>query len=73
MVERDPSKALPLFQQAAQAGGGAEAQYGSGYALWKLGRSGEAVGPLCQAIASGNGEIKREVKSLMERNGLACP
>jgi hypothetical protein len=72
-VEGNPSKALDLFAQAKSLGGGAEASYGQGYALEKLGRKDEATTAYCGAIKAGDESLKREVRSVMERQGLACP
>ncbi|MEM6930259.1 MAG: tetratricopeptide repeat protein, partial [Myxococcota bacterium] len=72
--EADFAKALDLFDEAMRiAPRHPEGLYGRGYTLLKLGREDEATETLCQAIAIGNATLQREVRGIMQGQGLACP
>jgi outer membrane biosynthesis protein TonB len=73
-VDTAPSAALSLFQQALSSSpSSAEAHYGRGYALMRLDRKDEAVSAYCKAISLGDTLLRREIRSVMQQNGLACP
>lgn len=72
-MEKDPGAAEALFRSALQsAPEDPDITYGLGYALLRQGQ-GEAARPyLCQAAAKGDTDTRREVTSLVARNGLSC-
>ncbi|MEQ1567029.1 MAG: hypothetical protein ABMA64_15425, partial [Myxococcota bacterium] len=73
-VDDDPGAALTLFDQAARANPSlAEPHYGRGYALVRLSRKDEAVAAYCKAIGLGDSILRREIRSVMQQNGLVCP
>jgi serine/threonine protein kinase len=71
-VDRDPTKALALFEQAVKVNPNGEAYYGYGYTFMQLGRKSEAQAALCKAVTMGDAGLKREVKSVMAKNTLTC-
>jgi tetratricopeptide (TPR) repeat protein len=73
VVERDPAKALKLFEQAVSLRPDGESYYGYGYTLMQLGRKSDAQAALCKAVVMGDSGLQREVKSVMGENGLVCP
>ena len=73
LVDADPAAAARLFRAALdQRPGDPEASYGLGYALLQAGDRDGARPWLCQALASGNGELHREVQSLLDHRELTC-
>ena len=50
-----------------------EANYGYGYTLLKLGRTQEAIGPLCKARNTTQADILQDVNGLLASRQLACP
>jgi hypothetical protein len=50
VVERDPAKALKLFEQAVSLRPDGESYYGYGYTLMQLGRKSDAQAALCKAV-----------------------
>jgi len=67
-------RALSIFNEAVrQSPRHADGLYGKGYTLMKLGRSDEASASLCAAIERGDAALGREVRSIMQGQGLDCP
>jgi hypothetical protein len=74
LASKDPQGGSEKFRQAvALAPKDAEANYGLGYCLAKLGNLQEAKPHLCTALAGGGADVVRDVKALLGRNGLSCP
>ncbi len=72
-MDRDLAAAAELFQQAlALDPKHPDGVYGYGYSLWKQGQTTQALPFLCQAQATGDTSIKREVKGLLEKGGERC-
>jgi len=72
-VEQDQERATQSFGQVlASNPEDYEANYGYGYALLEKGLPQEAQPYLCRALPSADVTIKREVSSLLSRNGLSC-
>ena len=72
-VERDPRTAEQAFRRAIdRVPGHPDANYGLGYALIKLEKVQAARPYLCAAGLAGDVDLRREVASLLETNGLAC-
>ncbi len=72
-VERNPSGAAQVFLEVlGRHPGNAEANYGYGYSLLKLGEDKRATKYLC-AARSGDPGTQREVTGLLASNGLSCP
>lgn len=72
-VERSPSGAAQVFLEVlGRHPGNAEANYGYGYSLLKLGEDKRATKYLC-AARTGDPGTQREVSGLLASNGLSCP
>jgi hypothetical protein len=72
-VESDQERATQAFGEVlASNPADYEANYGYGYALLEKGLPQEAQPYLCRALPSADVTIKREVSSLLSRNGLSC-
>ncbi len=74
-VERaNHNEAVALFDRALElSSSDADAWYGRGYALMRMGRGAEATESLCWAIQHGDSRLRAEVRSVMQSNELACP
>ena len=65
--------ALDRFNRALRSSrADADAHYGRGYALMRLGQREAAEDALCAAVKLGSDELKREVRSVMESHGMEC-
>jgi tetratricopeptide (TPR) repeat protein len=72
-VEKNPASAAEHFRKAlAIRPSNADANYGYGYALLKLGRQEAATTHLCAARIGGV-SIQREIAGLLAEHRLTCP
>ena len=68
------NEAILLFDRAlGLSSQDADAWYGKGYALMRMGRRPEATESLCWAIQHGDSRLRAEVRSVMQSNDLVCP
>ena len=74
-VEADElGRAVTLFDRVLRRSPrDADALYGKGYALMRLDQRQGAQQAMCLAIRLGREDLRREVRSVMENNDLACP
>ena len=74
LADSDPAAASEAFADAVRrAPSNVEANYGYGYTLLKLGRTQEAIGPLCKARNTTQADILQDVNGLLASRQLACP
>jgi hypothetical protein len=71
-IDNDPRGALEAFDAALEQDESlAEAQYGRGQALIKLGRRQASNDALCAAV--GDPKFGDKVQGFLDRNGMSCP
>lgn len=74
LVADDPGAAADRFRAALElTPRDGAASYGLGYALLRTGARDEATQHLCRAKSYADRETSREVVSLLEHEGIACP